>query len=165
MKYCTNCNAQLDDDTFFCTNCGNQLPLPNLLEQAINSSNNNPQHPPEPTLLQKPKTNKKNKAYICSIIIGIVLVLVGLFIQIPGGALTTWGYLDGDEAYGYKFDDKYTTIDEYVGGDAYNYIIGASLVAGKISGTMTTKAIFIVGGTLCICLGITLNCFSRKENE
>ena len=63
----------------------------------------------------------------------------------------------------YVFDDKYTAIDEYVGGDAYNYIIGATLVAGKISGTMITKAIFVVGGTLCLCFGITLKLLQKKK--
>ncbi|MBQ7914641.1 MAG: hypothetical protein IJZ28_02540 [Clostridia bacterium] len=110
-------------------------------------------------------TNKKKKAYICPIIIGIILILVGLFIQVPGGALTTFESLDGDSADHYVFDDRYSSIDEYVGGDAYNYIIGASLVAGKISGTMTTKTICIVGGTLCLCAGITLKMLTTKEND
>ena len=47
-------------------------------------------------------------------------------------------------------------IDEYVGGDAYNYIIGASLVAGKTAGVIAAKAISIVGGAICFCFGLTL---------
>lgn len=174
MKYCTKCGTQLRDDEFFCTNCGNQTPLPNFQEKEINPSNNNEtnninhansQHPLEQPVSTKLKSNKKNMAYLCSIIIGVVLFLVGLFIQVPGGALTTYESLDGQKTEYYAFDDKYTTIDEYVGGDAYNYIIGATLVAGKISGAMTTKAIFIVGGTLCICLGITLILSTKKEDN
>lgn len=106
---------------------------------------------------------KQNKAYVCSIIIGIVLLLIGLIIQIPGGALTTYEIMDGNLTDSYVFSNKYSAIDEYVGGDAYNYIIGASLVAGRISGTMTTKAIFIVGGIICICLGLTLRSIRKKE--
>lgn len=100
--------------------------------------------------------NNVNKACLCPIIIGIILILAGLIIRIPGGALTTYKNLDGKSTDYYVFDDKYSSIDEYVGGDAYNYIIGASLVAGKTAGAMTAKAISIVGGALCVCLGITL---------
>ncbi len=153
MKHCTNCGTQLHDDTMVCPQCQTEF---NSQSSSI---------PPEELSSKPTKSNNKNKAYICSIIVGIILILVGLFIQIPGGVLTTWGYLDGEEAFGYEFDDKYASIDEYVGGDAYNYIIGASLVAGKISGTMTTKAIFVVGGILCICLGITLLSLTRKEDN
>ena len=110
-------------------------------------------------------SNKLNEAYMCPIIIGIFLILVGLFIQVPGGALTTYKFLDGDKAEDYVFDDKYSSIDEYVGGDAYNYIIGASLVAGEISGVITAKAIFVVGGTLCLCLGITLKMLQKKTES
>lgn len=109
-------------------------------------------------------TSKQNKAYLCSIIFGVILVLVGLYIQIPGGALTTYESLDGTTTEYYVFDNKYSSIDEYIGGDAYNYIIGASLVAGKISGTMTTKAIFIVGGVICICFGMTLMLLQKKDD-
>lgn len=174
MKFCTKCGTQLDDDEFFCTNCGNQAPLPNFQEKEFNPSNNNEtnninhenaHHPLERPVSTKPKPNKRNKAYLCSIVIGVVLFLVGLFIPVPGGALTTYESLDGEKTEYYAFDDKYTTIDEYVGGDAYNYIIGASLVAGKISGTMTTKAVFIVGGTLCLCLGTTLALLTKRENN
>lgn len=106
---------------------------------------------------------KQNKAYLCSIIIGISLLLIGLIIQIPGGALTTYESLNGNSTDYHVFDNKYSSIDEYVGGDAYNYIIGATLVAGKIAGIMTTKAIFIVGGAICICFGLTLMFMNKKE--
>lgn len=108
-------------------------------------------------------SNNYNKAWLCPVIIGIILVTIGVAIKIPGGVLTTYGVLDGKSTDSYIYDNKYSAIDEYVGGDAYNFIIGASLVAGKISGTMTTKAVFIVGGLLCICFGITL--MMRKKDS
>lgn len=100
---------------------------------------------------------KSKKTYMCPIIIGILLILIGLIIRVPGGALTTYKSLDGESAGGYyAFDDRYSSIDEYVGGDAYNYIIGASLVAGKTAGVIAAKAISIVGGAICFCFGLTL---------
>ncbi len=96
------------------------------------------------------------KGYLVSITMGIVLIVSALIIEIPGGALTTYASLNGLPASEYyNFDDKYSTIDEYVGGDAYNYIIGASLVAGKMAGLIAAKAIFAVGGVICLCMGIS----------
>ena len=106
-----------------------------------------------------------NKAYFCPIIIGILLILAGLIIQIPGGALTTLESLNGKSTDYYVFDNKYSSIDEYVGGDAYNYIIGASLVAGKTAGAMAAKTICIVGGAMCVCLGLTLMMMRKKDNS
>jgi uncharacterized membrane protein len=108
--------------------------------------------------------SKKN-AWIVPVIIGAILVIVGIFIQIPGGALTTRARLDGESTENYTFDDTYSAIDEYVGGDAYNYIIGASLVAGKIAGTMTTKAICIVGGFMCIAFGVALLMLTQPDSK
>lgn len=100
---------------------------------------------------------KSQKPYMCPIIIGILLVLIGLIIRVPGGALTTYKSLDGESAGSYyAFDNRYSSIDEYVGGDAYNYIIGASLVAGKTAGVIAAKAISMVGGAICFCFGLTL---------
>lgn len=106
---------------------------------------------------------KKNKAYLYLMIIGIVLVVIGVFAQVPGGALTTYETLDGDLTDGYAFDNKYSTIDEYVGGDAYNYIIGATLVSGKIAGMMIVKAIFIASGLMSMGFGLTLKTLFKKE--
>ena len=99
-------------------------------------------------------SQKYNKSFLVPIIIGLILISVGLFLKVPGGALTTYGGLDGVSTDGYYFGNRYSSIDEYVGGDAYNYIIGASLVGGKIAGTLATKAILIVGGALSFGLGI-----------
>lgn len=108
----------------------------------------------------------KNKAFMCPIVFGIIMIFIGFCIQIPGGVLTTYSSLDGEKAEGYyySFDDTYSAIDEYVGGDAYNFEIGASLVAGKTAGAMTSRSIFIVSGLMCICFGFTLMMIQKKEN-
>jgi len=161
MKNCINCGAQVSDDTIMCPQCQPQISN----QQPQDSSEDSSLSTQDFVLTNEQKntvTNKPNKAYMCPVIIGICLILIGLLIPIPGGALTTYKYLDGDKTEYSVFDDKYSSIDEYVGGDAYNYIIGASLVAGKISGAMTTKAIFVVSGTLCLCLGITLKMLQKN---
>ena len=91
---------------------------------------------------------------ICSILviaIGITLFVIGYTTKIPSKNLTTFSILEGD---------KYSAIDEYVGGDAYNYIIGASLVSGKIE-----RVIFISTGSLIFSIGIIGFAFSFKTKE
>lgn len=108
--------------------------------------------------------NRSNVFWI-PIIVGLVLIIAGLVIPTQGGALTTWWWMDGETTDDYVFDDRYSAIDEYITGDAYNYIIGASLVAGKISGTMTTKAVFIATGVLCACIGWTAMLFNKSADS
>lgn len=105
------------------------------------------------------------KAFICPIVLGIIFILYGFSIKIPGTALTTSETLDGCDTDYYVMDNKYSAIDEYVGGDAYNYEIGASLIAGKIAGTMISKNIFIVSGAICICFGITMIIFMKDKKQ
>ena len=93
---------------------------------------------------------------IIVILIGIALVAVGLVIAVPGDHLTTYSILA--DKYGYSY------IKEYVGGDAYNYIIGASLVAGHISGNLAMKAIFIAGGVITACMGLLSFAWASKES-
>ena len=97
----------------------------------------------------------KKKISIFVILIGAILFITGLFTQIPSTKLTTYELLG----------DEYSVIEEYVGGDAYNYIIGASLVGGEIAGAKTQKAVFISVGLLIICLGLCLLAYSKKDKE
>ncbi len=97
----------------------------------------------------------KRKISIFIIVIGTILFIVGLFTQIPSKELTTYELLA----------DEYSVIEEYVGGDAYNYIIGASLVGGEIAGAKTQKAVFISAGLLIICFGLYSFAFSKENAD
>ena len=90
---------------------------------------------------------------------GVALLIVGLTLQVPGTYLTTYASLDGAAIDG----DTASSIREYVGGDAYNYIIGASLVGAKISGLIMTKAVYTAAGVLVICLGLICLFCGPKE--
>lgn len=98
---------------------------------------------------------RKKLAWI-PIAFGIILLLIGLLVKVPGGALTTKESLNGQATDYYLFDKTYSAIDEYVGGDAYNFIIGASLVAGRMSGAMVSRSVYIAGGLICICIGVMM---------
>lgn len=77
---------------------------------------------------------------------GIILIAVGLFFPIPSEKLTI------SNTNATKYGD--TLVEEYVGGDAYNYTITASIVAGKISGVIALKAVFATMGCLILCIGL-----------
>lgn len=67
---------------------------------------------------------------IIGIVLGLIFIGIGFFEKVPAEHLF-WG-----------------TVDEYVGGDAYNYIIAAAMRGGRISGQMTSNAIYINSGTI-----------------
>lgn len=87
--------------------------------------------------------------------IGVLLVCIGLFMPVPSKELTT---------YSFMADEGYSVIEEYVGGDAYNYIIGASLVGGEIAGAKAQKAIYTVAGLVFICTGMVISDLSKKND-
>lgn len=99
------------------------------------------------------------------LIAGIVLLVCGLSTQTPGMALTTYKSLNGASTSGYAMDNRYSSIDEYVGGDAYNFIIGASLISGQVSGAMTQKAIYVTGGVMLICAGLMFMLSGLKKEK
>ena len=88
---------------------------------------------------------------------GVVCLLVALFFPVPGDHLTTYKSLSNESGYSY--------IEEYVGGDAYNYITGASLVGGHIAGAMAAKSIFAVGGLILLAMGIGQANAQRTEQQ
>lgn len=55
---------------------------------------------------------------------------------------------------------------EYVGGDAYNYIIESSLVASEIAATSINQVVYQVGGIICLAIGLSkIKFLSEKEIE
>ena len=97
----------------------------------------------------------KKKISVFVMVIGLVLLIIGLSIMIPNKELTTYSYPS----------DEYSVIEKYVGGDAYNYIIGASLVGGEIAGAKTQKAVFISMGSLIFVIGMLAYSFSKESIE
>lgn len=99
-------------------------------------------------------------ASISVIVLGLVLLLVGVFLPVPGTHLTTYESLDGEFS---SSGEKYSAIEEYVGGDAYNYITGAALVGGEIAGAKAQKAVFASSGLAIASIGLLSYARFRKE--
>ena len=90
----------------------------------------------------KPKSNRGKKdiiiiPLILLLIIGFIMVIVGFAYHVPS------------RYFSFAYD-----VYKYVGGDAYNGIIEASLRGGQIAGAMAAKAIYMVGGF--IIMGISI---------
>lgn len=148
---CPKCGKEIEtsDGLNACSNCG--YPISGI--EADESKNIVlPQKQNE--VKERLNLNKQpaiKKLGFAIIAIGIIMLIVGVALKTPGTALTTYSSLDGEEAsYG---NGRYSSIEEYVGGDAYNYIIGASLIGGKIAGMIAAKAICMTVGILIACIG------------
>lgn len=90
----------------------------------------------------------KKTGFRACIIIGVVLalglILFGCLFKIPSKKISISSYKGAD----WSAD----TGTEYVGGDAYNYQMEASLKAGWVSGTMAVKAITISSGVILLVI-------------
>ncbi len=69
----------------------------------------------------------KKAAGVIGIILSVVFLVLAFTTQIPDKHIKSYG------------NDR---MKEYVGGDAYNFIIEASLRGGEIAGAHTTKALY-----------------------
>lgn len=89
----------------------------------------------------KPVKIKTLKNY--GIIMALALILFGTFYPVPKKEINI-------EDYVYDSQWSENIGAKYVGGDAYNYQMEASLKAGYISGIMAMKAITYTGGFLLL---------------
>ena len=91
--------------------------------------------------------NKRNIMFVASIVIiaGLILFIVGLNYEIPNR----------------KF--YFSSIEEYVGGDAYNAMIEASIRGGEIAAAKTSKTIY--SGIITMAIGILIKVSGTAKKE
>ena len=85
------------------------------------------------------KNDNKNNIDIIKIIIctiGIIMFIIGINYKIPSREFSFYN------------------LKKYVGGDAYNAIIEASIRGGEISGAKICKTMYISSGIITISLGL-----------
>lgn len=83
----------------------------------------------------------KGKMTTAGVIITIILLIISIAVPVP------------------EKDINWYDCETYVGGDAYNYIIEASLRSGQISGRTAAKAILASTAVLVIFLTVAFNVF------
>lgn len=86
-------------------------------------------------------------AQILGIILAIALIIFAIAFPMPEKHLRTSSY-----SYNSPWTDD--SGEEYVGGDAYNYQMEASLKGGYMSGILAMKSITLVGGLLLLFLSL-----------
>jgi hypothetical protein len=79
---------------------------------------------------------KRKSAAIVGMILAVIMIAAGFILKIPDAEISFFG---SRENGGYE---------EYVGGDAYNFIIEAALRSGEIAGRTTAKTILICNGLI-----------------
>lgn len=135
-KFCLKCGAELGPIAIFCQKCGapatNQAtPEPTSIEQY------NMNIKPKLKLTDKidiKKTALSNIIPVVCLTIGVILLIAGLGARVPSDYISSYSMM------------------EYIGGDAYNFIIEAALRAGHIAGAETSKSICIAAGLLISCI-------------
>ena len=85
-------------------------------------------------------------SHVIGILAAIALIIFGSVFPVPEKHL----FVSSSSYSQREWTDKFG--DEYVGGDAYNYQMEASLKAGWVSGVLALKAITISSGVILFCL-------------
>lgn len=98
---------------------------------------------------------------VLGVIAAAALIIYGLSIGVPEKHVTV---SSSYSAYNYDWDRN--TGAQYLGGDAYNYQVEASLKAGYYAGVVTVKSVTIVGGILLLFMSIfALSRISQGERQ
>ena len=94
------------------------------------------------------------------IVIAIILIVFSIAFPMPEKHLRTSMYRNS-----YNWTDD--SGEEYVGGDAYNYQMEASLKAGYMSGVLAMKSISLIGGLLLLFLTLysRIICEAKEEQN
>ena len=84
---------------------------------------------------------KRRTVSILGFIIAALFLVAAFIIKVPNKYISYYS----------SMDDGYV---EYVGGDAYNYIIEAALRGGEIAGAKTSKAIFFASAGIITVISL-----------
>lgn len=84
---------------------------------------------------------------ILGIIVALVMIGFGILYPVPDKYVRVDS---GEKAYEYDWMENKGA--QYVGGDAYNYQVEATLKAGYFAGVLAMKAIVFAGGMLLLFL-------------
>ena len=98
-------------------------------------------------------------AAVIGVIAAVVLIIVGISTSVP----EKYVYVSSSSS-AYSASWESNTGAQYLGGDAYNYIVEASLKAGYYNAMVLKKTLNIVGGVLLLFISVFfgLSCASAQ---
>ncbi len=130
-RYCSRCGAGINTSVRFCPVCGEKINYQN----EFNQNTSQPQIASNDIKEYNIKNSKKfSKISKLGIIVGIVLIVIGVLIEIPSSIILN--------------------PEQYVGGDAYNYMIEASIKGGMIAAANICKHMYICTGVLIVFISL-----------
>lgn len=98
-------------------------------------------------------------ASLVGVILGVILVISGLGTTIPERILPSFvGRFTEQAQIG-------EGTPEYVGGDAYNFVIEASIRGGEIAGATIARAVYLSIGVLTTSVGMISLAGSLEKKE
>ncbi|MBR2571700.1 MAG: hypothetical protein IKE30_06175, partial [Clostridia bacterium] len=92
----------------------------------------------------------KRAAARIGLVLALIFLIVGVRTRIPDKYIRSWG--EG-------------RMTEYVGGDAYNFIIEASLRGGEIAGAYASKALYLGFSGILFVLSLSLMSSDPKRKS
>lgn len=148
-KFCPKCGMEMEPEATFCPRCG----------ECINGQ---PYQAPTPIQQYNAQVTAKSglaakidfKKTIMSNLVAVICLGIGLTLFFVGVVWPTTS----------RYINSYA-MTEYVGGDAYNFIIEACLRGGRIAGEMICKGILIAVGLLIGCISAMKINFVKPEQE
>ena len=90
---------------------------------------------------------------IVGLLVAIALLVAGFCIAVPDKYIPSWKDLDEGG------------MEEYVGGDAYNFIIEAGLRGGEIAGATISKAVCFAASGIALILALYAFCGKAAEAQ
>ena len=90
---------------------------------------------------------------IVGLLVAIALLVAGFCIAVPDKYIPSWKDLDEGG------------MEEYVGGDAYNFIIEAGLRGGEIAGATISKAVCFAASGIALILALYAFCGKAAEEQ
>lgn len=132
--FCNMCGTELSADATYCHECGKKFEVSNVKHNNIDGAQNDKEKEINKSEINIGDIVLLNIIPAICFIIGIILFIIGLCIEVPSDSISSY------------------SVSKYINGDAYNYMIEASLRGGKIAGVMISKCVYIVIGLLISCI-------------
>ncbi len=141
---CPRCGEFIDNSLRFCPHCRTER------DKAAPTAAKNPQRFMIDGAGKIRSAVRATKfSHILGIIVAAALIIFSMAYPVP----EKYVYVSSSRsAYDYSWSQNIGA--EYLGGDAYNYQVEASLKAGYLTGVLAIKAITFVGGLLLLFLAL-----------
>ena len=143
---CKECEKEISDKAEVCVHCGMEQKKKKATEKEMVNE------------IYQINTVPPKSGFVKNNIIPAILIFIGAILLVTGLSSDYYGYSDPD-----AYDTHVYPREKYINGDAYNYMIEASIMSGEISGGKASNAIhslentvYDLQNTIYICSGLII---------